>query len=170
MEQAEYIAPTTPPIAQSSAVRSAPRLSQKKLTCTLCFMALTPVVTIIWLQAVLPPVKPGVLKAEVTLRNVPPRSFFEQDPSERPSLPRPSVVIKNVGDVDWTHINIRLNRDYQIYEHGAPFPPGSQRSYLLDQFISRTGTKLDVARIQLTDIEIYARLPNRSRATFDQDF
>ena len=155
---------------QSLAVRAAPRLSKERLSLLLILMAITPVLTIIWLQAVLPPVKPGKLPAEASLYNVPPPSYFEQKVSERPTLPPASVIVKNVGDEEWTHINIRINRNYQIYEYGAPLLPGSERNYRLDRFVSRTGATLDVSRVRINDIEIYARLPNRSRATFEQDF
>lgn len=155
---------------QSSQLAAAPVLSRRGLTLLLGLMCLVPIVTISIMQLTMPPVRPGELKAEVSLMNVPPANYYDQHSDLRLPFPTASVVVKNSGDQPWTHVNVRLNRDYQIYQHGDPIKPGESRAYFLDRFVSRTGAQLNVRLTKLKDIEIYARLPDKSRATFEQEF
>ena len=149
-------------LMESTTIQQAPRLSRRGLIWLLGLMCLVPIVTIILLWRTLPPVFPGQLKAEIQFNNVPPTR-------ERAAIPAAAIIVKNMGEQDWTNINIRINTHYQIYEHGNPIAPGQERGYLLDRFVSRTGARYDISRVPLSHVEIYARLPNSARATFEQD-
>ena len=81
-----------------------------------------------------------------------------------------ALVIRNTGEEEWTNINVRINRDFQVHEHDFPIKPGQERGFYLDRFVTRTGAMLDVRWVQIRHVEIYARLPDGSRATFEQDF
>ena len=132
-------------------------------------MCLIPVATIFWLWNTLPPVQPGTLEAEVRLEGVPPAVFYQQRYEDRPAIPGAMLIVKNSGPVPWTNFNIRINRHYQIYEHNFAIEPGNERGFLLDRFVTRTGATLDVRYTQIKHVQIYARLPDARRATFDQD-
>ncbi len=154
----------------SSKVRSAPVLTRRGLTTLLALMCFVPVITISWLQLTMPPVRPGELKAEVALQSVPPASYYELPTDQRTPMPLATIIVKNTGDEPWTHINVRINRNYQIYEHNVPLQPGQARGFLLDRFVSRTGSTLNIRAERPKDVEINSRLPDGSRATFEQDF
>ncbi len=155
---------------QSSVLQKAPILSRRGLTVLLALMCLVPVLTILALQLTMPPVHTGKLHAEVALRNVPPQVYYDLDADQRVPFPTASLVVKNRGNETWTHLNIRINRHYQIYEHKYPIEPGQERGFLLDRFVSRTGAVFDVRLVQPKNVEIYARLPDKSRATHVEDF
>lgn len=154
----------------SSVLNQAPALSRRGLTTLLIVMCTVPVVTVLVLHFTMPPVVPGSLSAECGLLEVPPASYYDTPLSERMSFPNAALVVKNTGDQSWTHLNIRINNGhYQIYEHGSPLEPGQERTFLLNRFVHRSGAVFDVGINRPYSVEIYARLPDRSRGTFEDD-
>ena len=153
---------------QSSVLSAAPVLTSKGLTLLLVLMCLVPVVTITVLQITMPPVLPGTLKAEVALIDVPPPSYYETRLEDRTQFPTAALTVRNVGEENWTHLNVRINNgNYQIYEHGSPIEPGQERTFLLNRFVHRSGAVFDVGINRPSSVEIYARLPDKSRGTYE---
>ncbi len=149
----------------------APSLSSRGLTILLVLMCLVPVVVITILQFAMPPVKPDFLRADIELRNVPPSSYYQLSLDERRDFPDAEVLITNTMDVPWTNLNVRINNgNYQIYDHDEPVLPGQQRGFLLNRFVHRTGAIYQVGLVRPSDLEIYAALPDRSRATLEYTF
>ncbi len=149
----------------------APRLSSRGLTILLIAMCLVPVVVITTLQFVMPPVRPGYLRADVELRNTPPASYYQLPLDQRREFPQAEVLITNTMEVPWTNLNVRINNgNYQIYDHNVPINPGQQRAFLLDRFVHRSGAVFQVGIVRPVNLEIYAALPDRSRATLDYSF
>jgi hypothetical protein len=148
--------------------RDAPRLSSRGLTSMLVVMCLVPVVTLTVLQLTMPPVRPGYLRAEIGFRNVPPSSYYQLPLDQRLDFPEAEILVTNTMDVPWTNLNIRINNgNYQIYDHQVPIEPGQQRAFLLNRFVHRSGAIFQVGIVRPVNVEIYAALPDRSRATLD---
>jgi hypothetical protein len=135
------------------------------LTVLLVTVTMVPPTMILALWAILPPVKANQLKAEVHLENAPHPDFYSRKLDQREFNPNVQVIIKNVGDVPWTNINVRVNRYYNIYDHAHPIHPGEQRSYLLSRFLFRD-VFFDMRHNPVRTVLVYARLPDRSRATY----
>lgn len=154
---------------ESSMRAAAPELTSRGLTSLLILMCTVPVVTIAVLWTVMPPVFPRTLNAEFSLADVPPKSYYEATPlSERSEFPNAMLVIKNTGDQTWTHINVRINSGkYQIYETNDPIKPGEERRFKLNRFVHRSGAIFQVGINRPYSVELYARLPDRSRGTFE---
>ncbi len=149
----------------------APELTSRGLTMMLIVMCLVPVVIITVLQLTMPPVRPGYLQAEISLRNVPPASYYQLPPDQRRQFPEAEILVTNTMDVPWTNLNIRINNgSYQIYDHEHPMEAGQQRSFLLKKFVHRSGAEFQVGFVRPVDVEIYGALPDRSRATFEYSF
>ncbi|MGI9518307.1 MAG: hypothetical protein ACR2NP_14725 [Pirellulaceae bacterium] len=161
----------SPVHSKESTVRAAaPVLTRQGLIWLLTVMCLVPLVTLIVLQLTMPPVRPGSLAATVKLLSVPPRSYYETPLAERIEFPDASIEITNTGENPWTHINVRINNGhYQIYEYEVPLEPGQSRSFLLDRFVNRSGAVFRPGIVRPHNVEIYARLPDRSRGTFEQE-
>jgi hypothetical protein len=79
------------------------------------------------------------------------------------------IVIQNQENQDWTHLNIQVNRHYQIYDT-KPIEAGSERTFKLDRFISRTGARFSLRYNELQSVRVYARRPTKDRATFFKEF
>jgi hypothetical protein len=164
-------APTAASNPDVGLIAEAPLLTSRGLTILLVLMCMVPVVVIIALQVLMPPVRPGYLRAEIELRNVPPPSYYELPADQRREFPEAEVLITNIMDVPWTNLNVRINNGhYQIYDHVFPLRPGQQRAFRLDRFVHRSGAVFQVGIVQPINLEIYAALPDRSRATLDYSF
>jgi hypothetical protein len=150
---------------ESSYRAAAPKLSPRVLTGLLVTVTLIPPVMIGVLWAILPPVKANQLKAEVRLENAPPASFYDLRFADRVFDPNVQVIVKNIGDEPWTNINVRVNRYYNIYDHGHPILPGEQQAYLLSRFLHRD-VFFDMRYNPVHSVMVYARLPDGSRATY----
>lgn len=170
---------TSPPVSQrmsdpafelqSQALKNAPRLSPRGLTILLSAMCLVPVVTIVALFNYLPPVYEGELEASVSAEGLPSANFYETHYSERQDVPHGILIVHNDGEQDWTHLNIQINKHYQVYEYRA-IAAGESRRFRTDRFVSRTGAKFDLRYNPLRFVRIYARRPGGDRATFATDF
>jgi hypothetical protein len=135
------------------------------LTGLLVTVTLIPPTMIVVLWAILPPVKANQLLAEVHVENAPSPSFYLQEFSDRTFDSNVQIIVKNVGDVPWTNINVRVNRYYNIYDHEHPVRPGDQRAYLLSRFLYRD-VFFDMRYNPVRTVMVYARLPDGSRATY----
>ena len=147
----------------------APQLSSRGLTVLLCIMCLVPVVTIAALFSYLPPVFEGKLEASVSAEGLPPGSFYDEHYSKRPPVEHGVLVLHNDSEQDWTHLNIQINKHYQIYEHRT-LAAGESRPFRTDRFVSRTGAKFDLRYNPLRRVRVYARRPTKDRATFATSF
>jgi hypothetical protein len=144
-------------------------MTARGLTILLCLMCVVPVVTIVALWRMMPPVYEGQLEASVTAIDLPPEGFYDRFYTERPDWNSGKLVVRNESEQDWTHLNIQVNRHYQIYDI-EPIPAHGERTYELYRFVSRTGARFQLRYNQLKSVRIYARRPTHDRATFYHEF
>ncbi len=116
----------------------------------------------------MPPVAEGKLDAEISAILLPDPSIYSRKFSERPEVEGGLLVVRNAGEEDWTHINIWVNGNYQIYDLD-PIQAGKSREYKLDRFVTRSGATYDLRYNQLKKALIYARMPKGNRATREAD-
>jgi hypothetical protein len=155
---------------ESTVRRDAPRLSQRALIALLAVMCLVPIVVVLVLWRLLPPVQAGQLPCRVELADVPPPSIYDLPIGERPVTPAARVIITNLGDEPWTNINVRINREFYVYELHRPLEPGHSMEFYVDRFVSRNGAPFEVRFVRIREVEVYARLSSKARATFTQAF
>lgn len=153
----------------SSEQKKSPQLSHRGLTIMLSFMCLVPVVTILVLWNYLPPVFEGQLNASVTAQNLPGADFYSIDYYDRPPVEGGEITIFNHSDVDWTHLNIQVNGNYQVYDV-EPIPAQGKKVFELSRFLNRTGARFSLQFNELERVRIYARRPTKDRATYYQAF
>ena len=153
----------------SSEQKKSPHLSHRGLTIMLSFMCLVPVVTIAVLLQILPPVFEGELEAKVTAQNLPGADFYGVEYYKRPPIEGGEIIIQNNSDVDWTHLNIQVNGNYQVYDT-EPIPARGEKQYELSRFLNRTGARFSLQYNELERVRIYARRPTKDRATYYQSF
>lgn len=153
----------------SSALRITPTLGPRGLSILLIAMCVIPIVTIFQLWRILPPVEEGTLQAAVAAAELPPSEFYELPYEDRTEVPPGKLLVRNLSDQDWTHLNIQINRHYQIYDT-VPIEAGQTREFNLDRFVSRTGAPFKLQYNSLKYVRIYARRPTKDRATFEYDF
>ena len=167
---AQEIQPNHPPDSVTmTPLDRAPQLSSRGLTILLSIMCLVPVVTIAALFSYLPSVYEGKLEAAVSAEGLPPGSFYDEHYSKRPKVENGILMVHNQSEQDWTHLNIQINRHYQIYEHRT-LEAGQSRPFRTDRFVSRTGAKFDLRYNPLSHVRVYARRPTKDRATFATSF
>lgn len=136
----------------------------------LVLMCLIPVVTIATLWLLLPTPVEGNLAANVFAEELPGAEFYSAEYYDRPPYEGGTLVVENTGDLDWTHlINIKINGHYQIYDR-EPFPAHSTKRYKLNMFLTRTGARFSLQYNELKNVRIYARRPDKNRATYYRDF
>lgn len=154
----------------STALRQAPRMSSRTLTILLALMCMVPFVTIMTLWKIMPPVKEGELEVTVTPVAVPDIEYYLVPIEARADVSESSITIRNDSDNDWSHIVVKINKHYDIKDKG-PIPQGSERSYLLNRFISRTGARFDLRQLPLRHVRVFAKQVGKgNRASFDVDY
>ncbi len=153
----------------SSQQKKAPQLSHRGLSMMLAVMCLIPIGTIATLWTFLPPVHEGQLEANVLAENLPGRDFYSVDYYKRPAFDDGVLVLQNTSDQDWTHVEVRVNKNYQIYDRD-PILAHQERRYDLNRFLNRTGARFSLRYNELNHVRLYARRPTKDRATFYQDF
>ena len=79
------------------------------------------------------------------------------------------ITIYNHSDVDWTHLNIQVNGNYQVYDTET-IPAQGEKVYELSRFLNRTGARFSLQFNELERVRIYARRPTKDRATYYQNF
>ena len=156
-------------MTESSHEQNSPRLSHGRLTVVLVFMCVIPLITIFTLFQVLPPVEEGTLEASASAEGLPAAEFYDMAYDKRPPFAGGVLLINNESKQDWTHLNISVNRDYQIYDI-KPIPAGGSARFQLDRFVSRTGARFSLRYNPLKSVRIYARRPTKDRATFYYEF
>lgn len=157
------------PDRSSSYQRNTPHLTANGLSILLLVMSLIPVITIFALWRYMPPVHEGQLQAAVDAVDLPDDEFYEVHFAKRSEWPMGELIVKNESDQDWTHLNIQVNRHYQIYDI-EPIPANEERRYKLNRFVSRTGARFELRYNPLKSVRIYARRPTKDRATFYHEF
>jgi hypothetical protein len=159
----------SPEMETSSQWKSPPRLSHRGLTLLLIGMCVIPILTIGAIWQFLPKVEEGKLQANITASGLPGADYYAVDYRERPPFDGGEIVIQNLEDQDWTHLNIQVNRHYQVYDT-QPIEAGSERAFKLDRFISRTGARFSLRYNELQSVRVYARRPTKDRATYFKEF
>lgn len=154
---------------QSSIAKPMATLSPNSLRWILAAMCVTPVVIILALFAYMPPVYEGLLEAKLTATGLPPKVYYEEKYYERVGHEGGQLVVENLSDQDWTHLNIQVNKHYQIIDK-VPIKAHSVKAFDLDRFVNRTGARFSVRYNELSAARIYARRPTRDRATYACEF
>ncbi len=153
----------------SSEQKKSPQLSHRGLTIMLTLMCLIPVATIAALWGYLPAVHEGELEAQVYAESLPLKDFYAIEYYNRPPYEGGELVVQNKSDQDWTHLNIQVNGNYQIYDI-EPIVAHGERRYELSRFLNRTGARFSLQFNELNRVRIYARRPTKDRATFYHEF
>lgn len=135
----------------------------------LSVMCLIPVATIAALWSFLPAVHEGELEAQVFAEELPTADYYSVDYYKRPPYTAGVLVIQNKSDQDWTHLNIQVNGNYQVYDTEPILARGEKR-YQLSKFLNRTGARFSLQYNELNRVRIYARRPTKDRATFYHEF
>ncbi len=146
-----------------------PTLSPGGLQITLVIMCLVPVVIILALFNYMPAVHEGQLECRITATGLPSQMFYETRYDLRPEFGGGELIIENLSDQDWTHLNIQLNHHYQIHD-SKPIPAKSKRAFKLERFLNRTGARFKVRYNELNYARVYARRPSKDRATYACEF
>jgi hypothetical protein len=154
---------------QSSIAKPMATLSPSTLRWILAAMCITPVAIILALFQYMPPVYEGLLEAKITATGLPPKVYYEEKYYERLGHEGGQLLIENQSDQDWTHLNIQVNKHYQIIDK-VPIKARSVKAFDLDRFVNRTGARFSVQYNELASARIYARRPTRDRATYACEF
>lgn len=112
---------------------------------------------------ILEPAAEGDLNCEFAAVGLPDPEFYATDYWEREEFSGGELIVKNLEDADWTHLNIQINGHYQIYDR-EPIPAGTTKSYKLERFVTRSGAKFSLRYNPLKSARIYARRETRDRA------
>lgn len=144
-------------------------MSPKGLKITLAIMCAVPVVVILALFAYMPKVEEGKLECKITAEGLPSQAFYEPRYDLRPEFGGGQLVVENLSDQDWTHLNIQINHHYQIHD-SEPIAAHSKRYFDLERFVNRTGARFKVRYNELNYARVYARRPTRDRATYACEF
>jgi hypothetical protein len=154
-----------PPSPRSKLAKNIPMLSPFGLKIALAIMCLVPVVIILALFSYMPPVYEGKLECKITASGLPSQAFYDVRYDLRPEFGGGELVVENLSDQDWTHLNIQVNHHYQIHD-SEPIAAHSSRRFDLERFVNRTGARFKVRYNELNYARVYARRPTRDRATY----
>ena len=154
---------------RSTAMQQSPQLSSVALTRLLIGMCLLPIITIMALWCIMPPVAERQLDCSFAAKDLPDADFYAIDYWKRDEYGLGELHVSNLSNQDWTHLNIQVNRAYQIYDDQA-IPAGTTKVFELDRFISRAGARFSLRYNQLKSARIYARRPTGDRATYYCEF
>jgi hypothetical protein len=78
------------------------------------------------------------------------------------------LTVNNRSDVEWSKIEIWLNRYFRVT--WASLPPGGRLDVQLDSFVSGYGHKFDRRRIQIRDLRLTAVLPDGKPLEIKKEF
>lgn len=154
---------------QSSIAKPMATLSPNALRWILAAMCIIPVAIILALFAYMPPVYEGLLECKITAAGLPPAIYYEEEYYDRIPHEGGQLIVENLSDQDWTHLNIQVNKHYQIIDK-VPIKAHSVKVFDLDRFVNRTGARFSVQYNELSAARIYARRPTRDRATYACEF
>lgn len=153
----------------SSQQKAAPEIKRGTFFIILVFLCVLPVSVIALISQFLPPAQEGALLAKVTPVGIPAPSYYEIDYREREPFEGGELLVQNISDQEWTHLNITINKAYQIIDI-VPIKPGESKAFELNRFVSRSGARFSLQYNELRSVLIYARRPTKDRATFYQEF
>lgn len=145
------------------------QLSRKSFVAMLVAMFIVPIATVLTLWFYLPPVSMYTLDATVTLVGMERAKEFDRREAI-PAVPEPRVVVKNIGQDEWTQLIVEVNKRYKVYRTDEVVPAGETIEFGLDYFMTREGLFFPPGQIDVKHVRVYARLPSRSRATYEADF
>ena len=156
-------------IPRSNISKDMPTMSPKALKITLAFMCGVPVVIILALFSYMPKVYEGKLECKITAEGLPSQAFYQPRYDLRPEFGGGQLVVENLSDQDWTHLNIQINHHYKIHD-SEPIAAHSKRYFDLERFVNRTGARFKVRYNELNYARVYARRPTKDRATYACEF
>ena len=169
----EATPPSESPAAfpRSKAMQQSPQLSSAALTKLLIGMCLLPVITIFVLWIYMPPAAEGELNCQFTTAGLPDQDYYAIDYENREPFEGGELIVTNLEDHDWTHLNMLVNGHYQIYDK-EPIAAGTAKTYKIERFVSRAGARFSLRYNQLKSARIYARRdnPEHDRATYSCTF
>lgn len=145
------------------------RLSRSGLVGMLIAMFTIPVATVLTLWFYMPPVSLYELEAEVRLENLDTAAEFDRRDMNM-VVQEPKIIIKNLGQDEWTHIIVEINKRYKIYRSESSIKPGDTLTSGLDFFQTREGIFFPPGKIKVKHVRVYARIPSGSRATYEIDY
>ena len=159
-------APVDTSFPRSKAMQQSPQLSSAALTRLLIGMCLLPVITIFALFLYMPPAAEGELDCQFATSGLPDQNFYAVEYRLRNEYEGGELLVTNLEEHDWTHLNILVNGHYQVYDK-EPIPAGETKNYKLERFVSRAGARFSLRYNQLKSARIYARRdnPKHDRAT-----
>ena len=133
-------------------------------------MCMVPVITILTLWQIMPPAEEDTLQVNVTRVGVPALEYYFDDIADRKDVQQSYIVVKNESENEWSHVFVKVNKNYDIRDD-IPIPPDGERSYLLNRFVSRTGARYDLRQLPLRHVRIFAKQEGKgSRATCNIEF
>ena len=149
------------------------QLSRRGLTILLILVAATPVVAVLYLWNTLPPVQQRPLKVTLQYVDAVAPSGEERDETASnggqtvapvdPAARR--IQFRNTGDETWSNVAVTLNERFHFHRPGT-VAPGETVEIYMAQFALRSGGSFDPAVIDVTSVEIAARLPSGARGLF----
>ena len=154
---------------RSTLANDIPTMSPRGLQLTLLVMCLVPVTIILALFSYMPPVYEGELECRITATGLPSQAFYETRYDLRPEFGGGELIVENLSDQDWTHLNLQINHHYQIHD-SKPIAAHDKRVFKLERFLNRTGARFKVRYNELNYARVYARRPSRDRATYACEF
>jgi hypothetical protein len=157
------------PFPRSTVMQKSPQLSKGALTRLLIGMCLLPIITITVLFMILDPAAEGTLDCEFAAVGLPDADFYAIDYWERDEYSGGDLIVSNLEEVDWTHLNIQINGHYQVYDQ-EPIPAGSSKTFKMERFVTRAGSKFSLRYNELKSARIYARRATRDRAIYYCEF
>jgi hypothetical protein len=153
----------------SSYQQAAPEIRRGTFFIVLALLCVLPVTVIALIWQFLPPVQEGKLLAKVTPVGIPAPSYYAVDYRQREPFEGGELLVQNLSDQEWTHLNITLNKAYQIIDN-QPIKAGESKTFQLNRFTSRSGAQFSLQYNEVRSVLIYARRPTKDRATYYQEF
>lgn len=168
---AQHSAPSEAGAELSTAPRLGnPKLSRWQLTSLLILLAIVPTALTVGLWMILPKVSEGKLPVEFTISGMPAEMTYYDLPTEqRPPLNDAKIEITNRSNIDWTQLNVMINRGYEVRDPSRVVKPGETVVYRFDKFYNRSGFTFDPELAPISHLRIFARQINYTRASIHQD-
>jgi hypothetical protein len=89
-------------------------------------------------------------------------------PPEPLQLERNRLTVLNTSKVEWTNVEIWLNRYFQA--RASSIPAGGRLDAPLDRFMSGYGQPFDYRRIQVTELTLTAKRPDGTPVELKMQF
>ena len=128
------------------------RLSRFGLTVFLTLIVLIPIAMLSFLVVSLPKKSDKPLPISMHIETI-------QD--------QPALVVQNQSDAPLENIGITLNDAFHHYSK-APLAAHARMTIALGAFMRKNGIPFDPKSHQLTEIGVYAKLPDNSRGVYEQ--